>query len=266
MNKYQAELKEYSMLKSTKIIDAHTHMGDVYGTCLSVHDVEGCIKIMDEQNIEWLFCSPHADLFSPLSVNSEIVEILKFYSKRIKGYYGFNPNYESEYSKEIKNVPKDKRFIGYKLLPEYHRTPLSAKAYQTLFDVADESSLLILIHTWGGSPYNSPKEIELLLKRYKKLKIIMGHSAPGEADAAIKLAADYENAYLDLCDIHRHSGMVQKMVEGAGSKKVLFGTDMPWYDPSYCLGSVIYSDISEESMSDILYNNAKKLLDINDRR
>ena len=31
--------------------------------------------------------------------------------------------------------------------------------------------------------------------------------------------------YLDLCDIHRHSGIVDKMVENCGADKVLYGTD-----------------------------------------
>lgn len=260
MNRYVEELAKYGSLKSTKIIDAHTHMGDVYGTNLSVYDIEGCLKIMDEQNVEMIFCSPHGDLFDPLSVNTEIEEILRSHADRVKGYYGFNPCYAADYSRKIDNVPGDERFIGFKLLPEYHMTPLSDANYKRLFAVADESALLVLIHTWGGSAYNAPAQIEGVLKNYKRLKLLMGHSAPGEAEAAIRLAKDYENAYLDLCDIHRNNGIIERMVSAVGSEKVFYGTDMPWYDPAYAVGSVVFSHIAEQDMENILYRNAKNMI------
>ena len=49
------------------------------------------------------------------------------------------------------------------------------------------------------------------------------------------------------------------MVEEVGADKVLFGTDMPWYDPNYGIGSVLFSRISDEDKIKILYENAKKL-------
>ena len=88
----------------------------------------------------------------------------------------------------------------------------------------------------------------------------MGHSAPGEAEAAIRLAKDYENAYLDLCDIHRNNGIIERMVSAVGSEKVFYGTDMPWYDPAYAVGSVVFSHIAEQDMENILYRNAKNMI------
>ena len=69
----------------------------------------------------------------------------------------------------------------------------------------------------------------------------------------------YDNVYLDLCDIHRHSGIVDKMVENVGADKVLYGTDAPWYDHMYCLGSVLFSHISDDDKYKILNANAAKL-------
>jgi len=89
----------------------------------------------------------------------------------------------------------------------------------------------------------------------------MGHSAPGELDEAISVAKKHENVYLDLCDIHRHSGIVDKMVKAIGADRVLFGTDIPWYDPAYGVGSVLFSKISDEDKYKILYKNAKALAD-----
>ena len=87
----------------------------------------------------------------------------------------------------------------------------------------------------------------------------MGHSAPGELDEAIKVAKKYENVFLDICDIHRHSGIVDKMVESIGADRILFGTDIPWYDPAYGIGSVLFSRISDNDKYKILYSNAKEI-------
>ena len=51
------------------------------------------------------------------------------------------------------------------------------------------------------------------------------------------------------------------MCRGAGSEKVLYGTDYPWFDPFVYIGFVVYAHIREEEMRNILYENAHKLLD-----
>ena len=37
-------------------IDAHTHMGAIYGTSLSMSNASEMVAVMDRQNIECLFC------------------------------------------------------------------------------------------------------------------------------------------------------------------------------------------------------------------
>jgi len=49
------------------------------------------------------------------------------------------------------------------------------------------------------------------------------------------------------------------MVNAIGADRVLFGTDIPWYDPGYGIGSVLFSRISDADKYKILYENAKGL-------
>ena len=135
-------------------------------------------------------------------------------------------------------------------------------------EYANKYGLPILIHTWGNNdPHNGPRHIEKAAAKYKNARFIMGHSSPGELDIAIEVAKKYENTYLDLCDIHRHicdihrhSGIVDKMVNAVGEERITFGTDIPWYDPGYGIGSVLFSHISDGDKYKILYRNAKGLL------
>ncbi len=239
------------------IVDTHTHMNDVYGTCMCVYEYEETIRRAKEQGLKGIWCSPHSDLFDPLSLNKEIEEMMDKYPDFVRGYYGFNPNYSESY--QVEDVLKHAGYIGFKTLPDYYRTPIDDERYQKLFALADDLSLVLLVHTWGYSQYNDVDDMKKIADRYPNIQLIMGHSAPNRLDDSVALAKAKKNVYLDLCDIHRHSGIVAKMVNAVGSEKVLFGTDLPWYDPNYCLGSVLYAAITDEDRDNIFYKNSERI-------
>jgi hypothetical protein len=259
-SRYAREFIEHGVLKSMPIIDAHAHMGAVYGTSLSISSADDMVKTMDRENIAMIFCAPHSALFDPASGETELETAMAKYPDRIKGYFSFNPNYADEVLPNIKRVIEHPGYIGFKFLPEYHHYSLVDSGFAQVLAFANQHKRALLVHTWGGSAYNSTRQVEQVLKKYPDIIVFMGHSAPGECDLAIKLARDYENAYLELCDIHRHNGIIDRMVDGAGADKVLFGTDVPWYDPNYCLGSILFSQISDEERYKIIYGNAHRLL------
>ena len=255
------EFMQNGKLTSFPIIDAHTHMGRMDGTYVSKANCDEMIEVMNRENVSQIFCSPHSALHDATIMNAELEQAMKKYPDRIKGYYLFNPNYPERYLEHMDDILNVEGYIGFKFLPTYHNYPLDGENYREAFEFADKHSLVILMHTWGhNDPHNAPRHVEMIAKKYKNIKIIMGHSAPGELDEAIKVVKNYDNVYLDLCDIHRHSGIVDKMVENVGADRVLFGTDAPWYDHTYCLGSVLFSHISDEDKYKIIYANAIKLI------
>lgn len=247
------------MDNNVKIIDMHTHMGRVYGVHMPVSNADEMVRLMDRENIEWIACAPHSDLFDPDSQNIMIKEALEKYPDRIKGYYCFNPNFPGRVE-----TASDPGYIGFKFLADYHKTNIDSAAYAPAFEYADAHGLIILVHTWAvaasGGQYNSIEKLERVVERYKNMTIIFGHSVQGQVDEAIALAKKHDNIYLDLCDTGRFNGVIEKMVNGIGSERVLFGTDLPWYDPMYIAGCVLYSRISEKDKENILYSNAARLL------
>lgn len=254
------EFMEKGVLAGVPIIDAHAHMGAVYGTSLTISGTRDMVALMDRENIEMIFCSPHSALFDPGAMNTELEKAMALYPGRIRGYFAYNPNYAADMLPRIGDVMTNPGYIGFKLLPEYHRYSLAGEAFAQVLDYANAHRRVVLVHTWGGSAYNSPRQAEEVLRRHPELTLILGHSAPGELEGAIRLAREYENVYLDLCDIHRHNGIIERMVRGAGADKVLFGTDIPWYDPNYCLGSILFARISDEDRVKIIRGNALRIL------
>ena len=56
------------------------------------------------------------------------------------------------------------------------------------------------------------------------------------------------------------NGIIEFMVEKAGSKKIVFGTDLRWYSPHYAAGAVLFARIDDSNRHDILHRNAERLL------
>lgn len=255
------EFMEYGVLKSISIIDMHVHMGTVYGTYLPDASLESMMKTMEKENIEIIASAPHSALFDPVAGNSEIEETMKKYPGKIKGYFTYNPNYCENIKDVLGSFNTDNGYIGFKLLPDYHQYPLDGEKYKALFEFADDNKLVVLSHTWGGSRYDSVEMCKRVVSRYRNITFIMGHSAPGECDMAIDFARNENNVFLDLTDTHRLNGIIEKMVKQVSSEKVLFGTDFPWYDPNYCLGSILFSKIDDQDKCNIIHNNAKRILE-----
>ncbi|WP_232016315.1 amidohydrolase family protein [Paenibacillus baekrokdamisoli] len=259
-SKLAEEFMETGRLSSLSIIDMHTHMGPFYGTYLPEADLTTMIQTMDRENIKCIISAPHSALFDPIGGNSEILAAMKQYPDRIYGYYTFNPNYEHDLDRDLASFDQVEGYVGFKFLPDYHKYPLNGEKFTKIYEFANERGLLLLSHTWGHSLYNPPQMVEELACKYPNIKFLLGHSAPGETDYAIEIASRLPNVYLELCDTGRLNGMVQKMVRGASSEKVLFGTDFPWYDPHYMLGSVLFSGIDDQDIQNIIHHNAIRLL------
>ncbi|MPN60019.1 hypothetical protein SDC9_207742 [bioreactor metagenome] len=54
--------------------------------------------------------------------------------------------------------------------------------------------------------------------------------------------------------------MIEKLVAGAGSERILFGTDLPWFDEYQAVGGIVGAKISEDDMHNILHRNAQRLI------
>ena len=78
--------------------------------------------------------------------------------------------------------------------------------------------------------------------------------------AAGELAKDYPNVYIELTSVPGTRGAIEKMVSICGSEKILYGTDMPWFDEHQGIGGVLAADISDDDIHNILHRNAEKIL------
>ncbi|MGC8977285.1 MAG: amidohydrolase family protein [Candidatus Ratteibacteria bacterium] len=263
MNKLWIQFLEKGKLKDCPIIDIHCHMGLFYGSHMPYSEPDIMAKRMEISGVKMIIFCHHYSLFYPEKGNIYNIEAVRKYPENFKAYCGINPNYPETIKKDLETFDRYRDiYVGFKLLPDYHRVCLSDDRYKDVFEFADKNKLIVLTHTWGGSVYDGEEEVEKILKKFKNLTLILGHSLHGEWEKAIEFVKKYENVYLELTAVIDERGIIEKFVAEIGSDRILFGTDFPWFNHHYYIGALLGSGISEEDCRKILYLNAQKILNL----
>ena len=245
---------------SCPIIDMHGHFGPYQDIYFPAATAEAMVRLMDGAGVRMIVCSSHTALVDTRRGNPQMAEVVARYPDRFRAYWVINPNYPDRMREEIKAYPNQTGFVGFKFWSDPHKVPIMDDRYRPALEFAQERGLMILMHTWGDSPYDGPALVEEVAKHYPEVTILMGHSGYGEWERAISVARDYPYVYLELTAAYHVNGIIERMVQGAGSDKMLFGTDLPWLTPHYGIGCILCAAITDEDRHNILHRNAEVLL------
>ena len=93
-----------------------------------------------------------------------------------------------------------------------------------------------------------------------QVTFLAGHSGHGEFDKCMNVARSNANVYLELTAAYSIAGLIKRMVETVGAHKIVFGVDLPWFDPHYAIGCIVMAHISDQARRAILRENALRLL------
>ena len=246
---------------SCPIYDMHGHMGPWSAIYFPRGDVDSMIGTMDECGVRMLIFSHHTALCAPNLGNSLSIEAVRRHPERLRAYCAVNPNYPEQLEEDLATFEAQRDvYVGFKFLSSYHRIALSDERCRPAWQYANERELLVLCHTWGGDAFCGPQEVRQMARAYPRVKLLMGHSCCGEWDAAVQLVRDFPNVFLELTGILDVAGVVEKSVQQAGAERMLFGTDLPWFDPHYGIGALLSAHITDEDRHNIFHRNAERLL------
>jgi len=246
---------------SCPIYDLHGHMGDYPPIYMPKSDPASMIETMDDCGVKVLVFSHHLALLTPDLGNQASIEAVRQYPDRLRSYMVFHPKYPDIMSGIWNTYEKyPDVFVGLKLHPDIHEVPLSDPRFIPAFDYANAHELIVLSHTWGTSIYNGYKEVYGIAREFPRIKLLLGHCLHAEWQSAAQLAHDFPNVYLELTAVFDDRGAIETLVSGAGSDKVIFGTDLPWFDPHHAIGALLSADITDEDLHNIFHRNAERLL------
>jgi len=260
-----------SEIKKFRLIDSHMHLGVTPNTLYYKYNDGRVIELQKKFNVRISICSHCISFFD---LDGQIGEIKKVESQ-FKNYIYWNLVYDPRcLGKSLEIIDKNKakiNFAGIKIHPVLHETRIDSKLYYPLWEYAATNNIVITSHTW--SPFtDNPKQyngnpllFETVLKKYPKLKIILGH-AGGKVnfyDEVIEFVKNYKNVYMDFSGDCIYPPVYKKVIEKAGKGRILFGTDMPMMDIRYHITSVLSADINDSDREDIFFNSAAKLYNFN---
>jgi len=278
-----AEYMEKGCSETCPIIDLHGHIGPFFGAYLPSATIERMIASMERAGVKRLVASSHTALaYDVVRGNALMQQVIDDYPQHFLGYWVINPNHPKQIEKDLEIFGSTRGFVGLKFWADYHHVPITSPKYEPALEFANEHALLQKIHTFGGSPVNSPGMLGEIAEKFPKANFLMAHCGYGEWETSMRIARDCPNVFLDITSIVQGidftlmpggsfmqgaitsnpmvNGIIEEMVEVSGADKVVFGSDLPWYSQAYHAGAILFAHISDGARHAIFHGNAERLL------
>ncbi len=245
--------------------DCHNHLGK-WNIFHIPHGgtIEQMISTMDKFGIDTCFVTSHSAIGPDFVLgNDMVIDAMKKYPERVRGYVTLNPNYPDELEAEMNRCFSNKGFLGIKLHPNFHKCTSLNPNYEPVYERADREGLPILIHVWGVTDVAC---IDELSKRYPNIRFIMGHTGADTLgmEYAIKVINARNNVYGDTALSMTNHGNIEWLLSKANPKRILFGSDMPYYAPTHTIGRIAMANVSDEIKADVFGENLTRVLNKTD--
>ena len=262
---FQKEIEEL------KIIDSHMHLGLSSQLYCPGYSDKRVIEMLKRYGVKTCLCS---HIQSITGIIDDQVEIIRSLGEEFGDYVYWYMIYDPRAAQSSINMIEENRkkinFAGVKIHPVIHQTTLDDPDYYLLWEYAVKNDITILSHTWSphtDNPkqfYGDPLLLESVLKKFKKLKIILGH-AGGKVSfypKVIDFASNFRNVYLEFAGDTFYPEIFRKAIDVIGSHRILFGTDMPWIDIRYHIINILTASISRKEKINIFYENSIRLFEL----
>lgn len=262
-----SELRE-GRLPSFPIIDCHGHAGPFHGLPIPSAWADGMLRTMDAAGIERLVFAPDLAIGpDPEEGNRIAGRMNRDHPSRLLPYCTVGPHQPESVSRGmLEEYVASGWFVGIKLHPSLHRAPVTDPGYDIAFRYAEEYQIPVLVHTWEPCGFSSPDLVAQAAARHPEAPVILAHSAGAHAGMArvIQLAQRHANLWVETSGSSQPWRALERLCEGVGVDRVLFGSDLPFLDPRPKLGAVCLADLSDDAKRAILHDNAERLFRLGD--
>jgi predicted TIM-barrel fold metal-dependent hydrolase len=248
-----------------RIFDAHAHIGngEYNAAYLYTLPLEENLRLSRSIGICAIAASSFLALVGKgIEGNEALMEACGRYPEELFAYLYYDPNIGEPLLRQIEGYRAHPNFIGVKIHPREAKTAVDSGAYDPLYAYCKERGILILCHTWETEKENNPILFEPVLRRFPKLKLLLGHmggTIRGCMDS-IALAKRYENVYLDINGSIYTQIWIEELAKFAPAEKLIFSTDQMFNDPRIVVGRVLLSDLDDALKRRILCENFETAL------
>lgn len=249
-----------------RIVDAHGHLGPYFKFHVPQNDAAGMIRAMDASGVEIACVSSHLAISGDWKLgNLETLKAVKQYPDRLKGHVVVSPNAPGEIVPELERYVEGEGFVAIKIVPDTHVKSVSDPGYQPVWEYAARNRVMVLSHTFHGSPYDDPQLFGEIARRYPEVPILIVHSGALTAafEGAIRVAQEHPNTFLDISGSYITSAWIERLVAEAGPDRIIYSSDIPFIDIRYGLGRVLYAHLTQGQKRMVLGDNIRRILNFN---
>ena len=203
-------------------------------------------------------CNIRNDGTMPDVVEKENEAVLQWREHFGKHFYpgvNIHPNYPEA------SIAAVKRFydMGFRWVGEIAGYVQGYREYATpemakILDVVSELGMVLNLHP------STIDDLDRLLTRHPRLKIVIAHPGTPDCDANYTLAEKHPNAYFDLSGrgLSRWH-MLRWGIDRIGVERFLFGTDYPILNPASFIAGLLYEPLTPAERKAILHDNFCRL-------
>jgi hypothetical protein len=186
-------------------------------------------------------------LGDPIRQNNMVGRAVNEHPESFRGYAVLGMNYHEGLLEELLRAEFLGLTLGLKLHVYRQDYNITADYLEPVFQHLNERHALCLHHFFG-----KPEILEQMLSTYPNITFIEGHFM----HTYNHLVRKYDNLFINTCACTELYG-IEELVNEIGSERILYGSDLTAIDPSFGIGPVAFSRISDEEKRNILGLNMK---------
>jgi predicted TIM-barrel fold metal-dependent hydrolase len=244
-------------LAGLEITDLHAHLG-VYPFTIPDLSVAGMIASMDRLGVARTVVSHMACMSADAERgNRELQVAVQAYPDRLLAYVFVWPFSREWVRDQAEHWLAQPGFVGVKI-HDATGFPYTHASYEPLYALAQERRLPVLLHTWGAAEEFT--QVRALAARYPEAAFLLAHSGSNNEPAYMEIARDHPHVYLDTTLSSARRGLLERLVEGAGADKVVWGSDVYFINQAQQLGRVLGAQLDDEIKARVLGGNAARIL------
>jgi len=246
-------------IKGELIVDAHAHVGTYHNFHIPFAEWEHSKETATQLNFAHIIASSTRAIANDAVLgNNELLTLVDRESGLLIPYLVFKPN-SPDYLKDLTKIAESRSIRNFKLHDDGNNLSYDHKGYDEFYEWANSKKAIILFHTFGKIQL---EPIMRVAAQYSKITCLLAHSGIVDEHLYIDAALKHENIYLELANSWAWFGLIERLVKGVGSERIIFGSDMPFLSPEQQLGRIVMARISDQSKRQILGLNAKRLFQL----
>ena len=242
------------------VFDIHGHFGTLVDFQIVNGDTTSIVSTLDRLGVNGMAMSSLVSLHSDCHLGNQLLqEAICQFPDKLYGYVTVSPwvediTLDQYFGKENSNM------VGMKIHAADYGSAINDKRYLPYLEYADKKGLPVLFHTWEVVDIIY---IAQLAEQFRNARFIMAHSAMRSyavKQEVVKAVRKFENIFVDTTISVAYDGAIEWIVSQIGADRVLYGSDLPFYDCRFVLGKVGLCRLSDSDKLKILGGNARKLL------